>query len=126
MQYLAYAMGVCLHSYLLGINLTNAYKLGNTVEPEDGAFANIVISKEFATMHKPDSLSFSEAASLGVGMVTIGQAFYWVMKLRLPSLTISTEPSAGPALFVYGGSSATGSLAIQVAKQYVSCDCIMD
>jgi NADPH:quinone reductase-like Zn-dependent oxidoreductase len=71
-------------------------------------------------MHKPDNLSFDEAASLGVGIATIGQAMYWIMKMRLPSLDGTLEPIAGPAVFVYGGSSATGSLAIQAAKLYAS------
>lgn len=90
---------------------------GNITEPEDGAYANIVVSKELATMHKPENLSFAEAVSLGVGMATIGQAMYWIMKMRLPSPDGTPEPIAGPAVFVYGGSSATGSLAIQAAKR---------
>lgn len=69
-------------------------------------------------MHKPDFLSFEEAASLGVGLITVGQSLYFTMKLPLPSPVI--PPNLGPVLLVYGGSSATGSLAIQAAKLYVS------
>jgi len=60
----------------------------------------------------PETMSFEEAATLGTGVITVGQSLYMTMKLPLP-----TEPAekAIPIL-VYGGSSATGTLAIQYAK----------
>lgn len=36
-------------------------------------------------MHKPDCLSFEEAASLGVELATVGQVLNAVMKLPFPS-----------------------------------------
>ncbi|PLB44876.1 GroES-like protein [Aspergillus steynii IBT 23096] len=91
---------------------------GNTVEPEDGAFADIVVGKEQGTWHKPANLSFAEAASLGVGIMTVGQALYKMMGLSFPSLdstgTGATTP--GPSILIYGASSATGTIAVQIAK----------
>lgn len=112
--------GAFITTFSRDINPTKFFytSIGNTVEPEDGAYSNIVISKEHAIMHKPASLSFAEAASLGVGMATIGQALYWFMKLRLPTVDGVAPEQSSPAVFVYGGSSATGSLAIQSLKQY--------
>ena len=61
----------------------------------------------------PDSLSFEEAATLGVGITTVGQALYMTLKFPLPV----AEPSATPdSILIYGGSTATGTLAIQYAK----------
>ncbi|KAJ5174223.1 uncharacterized protein N7482_000100 [Penicillium canariense] len=65
-------------------------------------------------MHNPEFLSFEESASLGVWLATVVQVLYPVMKLPLPSPHILAN--SGPALLVYGGSSATGTIAIQVAK----------
>ncbi|KAE8397012.1 hypothetical protein BDV37DRAFT_266874 [Aspergillus pseudonomiae] len=63
-------------------------------------------------MRIPDSLSFQEAATLGVGITTVGQGLYQSLKLALP-----TEPISQPEpILIYGGSTATGSLAIQYAK----------
>ena len=64
-------------------------------------------------MHKPDFLSFEEAASLGVGLATVGQVLYAVMKLRLPSPGIPSN--SDPMMLVYGGRSARGTIAIQAA-----------
>jgi NADPH:quinone reductase-like Zn-dependent oxidoreductase len=61
----------------------------------------------------PENLSFEEAATLGVGVTTIGQSLYMTMKLPLPGELPSKN---GSILLVYGGSSATGTLAIQHAK----------
>jgi NADPH:quinone reductase-like Zn-dependent oxidoreductase len=85
---------------------------GNAVQPEDGAFAEYIVAKGDIQIHIPDNLSFQEAATLGVGIVTVGQALYQSLKLVLP-----TEPIKEPVpVLIYGGSTATGVLAIQFAK----------
>ncbi|OJJ42535.1 hypothetical protein ASPZODRAFT_137171 [Penicilliopsis zonata CBS 506.65] len=85
---------------------------GNAVQTEDGAFAEYIVAKGDLQMHIPDNLSFQEAATLGVGITTVGQALYQSLQMALPTEPITTaEP-----LLIYGGSTATGSLAIQFAK----------
>lgn len=80
--------------------------------PEDGAFADYIVVKGDLQIKIPDNLSFEEAATIGVGVCTVGQGLYQTMKLAWP-----TEPiSDGTPLLIYGGSSATGTLAIQFAK----------
>lgn len=65
---------------------------------------------------KPEHVSFEEAATLGVGITSVGQALYMTLKLPLPG----EEPIQGaPFLLISGGSTATGTLAIQFAKLYV-------
>jgi NADPH:quinone reductase-like Zn-dependent oxidoreductase len=84
----------------------------NAVQPEDGAFAEYIVAKGDIQMHIPDNLSFQEAATLGVGINTVGQSLYQSLKLALP-----TEPIKTPVpILIYGGSTATGALAIQFAK----------
>ncbi|RHZ53112.1 zinc-binding alcohol dehydrogenase family protein [Aspergillus thermomutatus] len=84
----------------------------NAVQPEDGTFAEYILVKGDVQIHIPDNLSFQEAATLGVGITTVGQSLYQSLKLSWP-----TEPikDAQP-LLIYGGSTATGTLAIQFAK----------
>lgn len=85
---------------------------GNASQHEDGAFAEYIVVKGDLQMKIPDHMSFQDAATLGVGINTVGQALYQSLKLALP-----TEPikDATPIL-IYGGSTATGTLAIQFAK----------
>lgn len=60
----------------------------------------------------PEGKSFEETASMGAGVTTVGQALYHNLKLPWP-----TEPAEEPFLIlIYGGSTATGTLAIQYAK----------
>lgn len=56
----------------------------------------------------PDNTTDEEAATLGVGINTVGQGLYQSLELPLPG-----SGKAGIWLLVYGGSTATGSLAIQ-------------
>ncbi|KAJ6015903.1 protein TOXD [Penicillium herquei] len=85
---------------------------GNAVQHEDGAFAEYITAKGDIQMRIPDNLGFQEAATLGVGITTVGQALYQSLKLALPSTPLKSPET----LLIYGGSTATGALAIQFAK----------
>ncbi|MCJ1281879.1 hypothetical protein MMC26_001202 [Xylographa opegraphella] len=106
----------------VGTNVTEAWKVGdkicgmahggNAVQHEDGAFAEHIVAKADIQTKIPESLSFEEASTLGVGISTVGQALYQSLQLPLPS---NPSKEALP-LLIYGGSTATGTLAIQFAK----------
>ncbi|EOD52107.1 putative zinc-binding oxidoreductase protein [Neofusicoccum parvum UCRNP2] len=85
---------------------------GNSSNKEDGAFGEYLVAKEGINLKIPTGVSFEDAATLGVGITTVGQGLYQSLKLPLPS-----QPSKErfPVL-VYGGSTATGALAVQFAK----------
>ncbi|TKA62716.1 hypothetical protein B0A55_13813 [Friedmanniomyces simplex] len=84
----------------------------NAVEQEDGCFAEFCVAKGDCQMGVPNNVSLEEAATLGVGVTTVGQALYQSLKLPLPP-----NPSELSLwILVYGGNTATGALAIQYAK----------
>jgi NADPH:quinone reductase-like Zn-dependent oxidoreductase len=62
----------------------------------------------------PDSISFEDASTLGAGVISCGQGLYEQLGLPLPS---ERETTSSPKLdiLVYGASSATGTLAVQLA-----------
>lgn len=82
---------------------------------EDGAFAEYIVAKGDVQWHIPDNLSFEQAATLGVGVVTTIQSLYQGLELEWPRADGSIPENKGPVL-IYGGSTATGYLAIQFAK----------
>jgi NADPH:quinone reductase-like Zn-dependent oxidoreductase len=78
-----------------------------------GAFAAVVGTADITTMKIPDGMSYEEAASLGSGLGTIGLALF--RSLQVPGTP--SEPAEKPVdVLVYGGSTATGTLAIQLLK----------
>lgn len=84
----------------------------NTLQPQDGGFAEYILAKGQIQMFVPENISFQEAATLGAGITTVGQTLYQTLKLALPM-----EPTKKPlSILIYGGSTATGTLAIQFAK----------
>ncbi|EXJ61035.1 hypothetical protein A1O7_05188 [Cladophialophora yegresii CBS 114405] len=87
----------------------------NELEFEDGAFAEQIVVKADVGLRIPDNLSFEEASTLGVGVITVGQALFMEMGLKRPSATGAVSPT-GECILIYGGSTATGSVAIQFAK----------
>lgn len=85
---------------------------GNELQPEDGAFAERIAVKADVQMRIPNKMSFEDAATLGVGVLSCGQGLFQQMGLHLPS-----QPSSkGEFVLIYGGSSATGTLGIQFVK----------
>lgn len=79
-----------------------------------GAFAEHVLGKGDVALRIPPNLSFEKAASLGAGLTTVGLCLYKSLQLPLP-----TVPAREPlSVFVYGGSTASGTLAIQFMKLY--------
>ncbi|KAH8426388.1 zinc-binding alcohol dehydrogenase family protein [Aspergillus melleus] len=106
----------------VGKDVTKPFKKGdrvsgfvhgsNAVYHEDGTFAEYITAKGDLQMKIPDNLSFEEASTLGVGISTVGQGLYQSLKLAWP-----TQPTTEKTpVLIYGGSSATGTLAIQFAK----------
>ncbi|KAM5354139.1 hypothetical protein ACJ41O_000789 [Fusarium nematophilum] len=85
---------------------------GNRSNHQDGAFAEYVTAKGDTQMRIPGGMSFEAASTLGAGIVTLGQALYQSLELPLPD-----DPAKAPFhVLIYGGSTATGSLAIQFAR----------
>jgi NADPH:quinone reductase-like Zn-dependent oxidoreductase len=93
--------------------------IANDANAENGAFARYIAVKEDIQMHIPDNVSFEAAATTGVGIGTTGYALYKVLGLPLPESTASDQSSqteTRETVLIYGGSTATGSIAIQLAK----------
>ncbi|KAI9684578.1 MAG: hypothetical protein M1822_005666 [Bathelium mastoideum] len=106
----------------VGVDVKTDIRLGDSVfgvchcanwnNAEDGAFAEFAMVKDGHFARLPEGLRFEAAATLGVGVTTVGQALYMTLKLPLP-----TESSKEKTpILIYGGSTATGTLAIQYAK----------
>jgi len=106
----------------VGKNVTKGFKKGDRVmsgvhgtnegNPEDGAFAEYIVARGDLSMRVPSHLSFTDAATLPAGLATIALGLYKYLGLPLPPATVTSSFW----ILVYGGSSATGSLAIQFAK----------
>jgi NADPH:quinone reductase-like Zn-dependent oxidoreductase len=99
----------------------NAFDSGNDANPENGAFAKYISVKGDLQMHISDNMSFEEAATVGVGIGTTGYALYRVPGLPYPTQTAasSADSKTRPQILIYGGSTATGTIAIQLAKLLV-------
>jgi NADPH:quinone reductase-like Zn-dependent oxidoreductase len=67
-------------------------------------------------MHIPSHMSFEDAATLPCGIGTIALGFYRHLELPILSLPLDEKKGDGKSILIYGGSSATGTLAIQFAK----------
>ncbi|KAJ5720183.1 oxidoreductase [Penicillium malachiteum] len=115
---------------LVGANVRKPWKKGdrvagwvhgcNSLKKQSGAFGEFVLAKADLQLKIPSHMSFESAATLGVGIATIGQNLYQSLDLPIPK-SISDHVQApndsqSSWILIYGGATATGSLAIQFAK----------
>jgi NADPH:quinone reductase-like Zn-dependent oxidoreductase len=87
--------------------------LGHAANYANGSFREYLLADADLLMRLPDHLSFAEASTLGMGVSTAAQALYQWLSLPLPAC--DAKPS-NETVLIYGGSTATGSIAIQLAK----------
>lgn len=85
----------------------------NSNEPTVGAFAEHTAAFEWILLKLPLHLSFEEGASLGISFMTTGLAIF--KSLQVPGLPLDPATQSLPVL-VFGGSSSTGTAAIQLLK----------
>ena len=92
---------------------------GNDAKPWTGAFARVIVVKGDLAIKIPDGVSWEEACTVWVGVGTMGFALYKMLGLPWPDVESAggdvVEEEKEPIL-IYGGSTASGSLAIQFAK----------
>jgi aspyridone synthetase trans-acting enoyl reductase len=84
----------------------------NPDAPDNGAFSEYLTVPGDLVFKIPPQMSFRAAATLGVGMSTVGMALYHALKLPLPQSQVR-EPFF---VLVYGGGTATGTIAIQILR----------
>ncbi|KAK4893789.1 hypothetical protein LTR27_007814 [Elasticomyces elasticus] len=78
-----------------------------------GGYAEYAVAKAQATFHLPDKTTFEEGAAIPLAALTAVVGLYAADRLALPQ---HTAPAASSIpLVIYGGSSAVGTYAIQLA-----------
>lgn len=97
----------------IGDRVAGVVQSSNPLQPDVGGFTEYIGATGFVTMKIPDAMSFEEGAAIGSGIGTMGMALFH--SLEVPGYP--TEPAFKPKyVLVYGGSSATGTMAIQLLK----------
>jgi NADPH:quinone reductase-like Zn-dependent oxidoreductase len=82
--------------------------------PDNGAFAQWVVVDSRLLVKVPDSWNDFEAASLGVGWSTLCLAFSDPNALGLEGLPSKPSHQSQEPVLVYGGGTASGTLACQL------------
>lgn len=110
----------------IGSKCRNEIKVGDRVfgpvkgnagdAPGNGGFAEFAAIREIVAWRIPDAMSFEEAATLGMSLMTVGLALHHVLKVPLP-LTPSEPHQSKDYVFIYGGGTATGTVAVQCAAR---------
>jgi NADPH:quinone reductase-like Zn-dependent oxidoreductase len=106
----------------IGKTVTQSFKIGDRVfgygrgansdRLEDGTFAEYIIVKGDLQIRIPEHLTFEEAATMGVALYTAGQGLIQNLGLPFPD----KQSNEATPILIYGGSSATGAMGIQLAR----------
>ena len=88
------------------------WDLANELKKDNGAFAEYTAADADLVLRIPDDVTFEEASSVGIALLTAGQTLYQTLQLNLPT---SPYKTLFPVL-VYGASSSVGMYVVQLAK----------
>lgn len=86
----------------------------NPADPDNGSFAQFCVVDARLLVKVPDSWNDLEAASLGVGWSTVSLAFSDPNALGLDGLPTKPSHQSKDPVLVYGGATASGTLACQL------------
>lgn len=91
----------------------------NSLRPDVGSFAEYVVATAHTLLKIPDTMGFEEAAGLGLGVATATFGLFY--ELGVPTtldelVSGGVEEKGGEFVLVVGGSTATGTRAIQLLK----------
>ena len=84
----------------------------NTVRKEEGAFAEYCVADADLLVSIPDNMRDEEAVCPPAGFATAGMGLFQKHELALPG----EGDGNGEHFLIYGGTTATATLAIQLAK----------
>jgi NADPH:quinone reductase-like Zn-dependent oxidoreductase len=98
----------------IGDRVAGAQIASQARRPWSGAFTEYIAEKPDNLWRVPEHFSWEQAASIGCAVASsVGMALWWEMKL--PGMP--EEPTPDPKfVLVYGGSTASGTFAIQLLK----------
>ncbi|OAA55576.1 zinc-binding oxidoreductase [Niveomyces insectorum RCEF 264] len=107
------AVGPGVTTFKPGDRIAGGVHGANQSQHEDGAFAEYIAAKADIAFKIPDTMTDTDASTLGLGVTTVAQGLFQELKLNLPSDPVTT----GEPILISGGATATGILGIQFAKQ---------
>lgn len=91
------------------------------LKPISGAFAEYVALTADLALNVPHDMPLESAAGLGTSLTTIGYALFRSLGIPgrpdAPCMAENFKPPAGNIVLVYGGSCATGTMAIQLIRR---------
>lgn len=90
----------------------------NPSDKTAGAFAEFALATEDLSCHIPETLSWTQACSMGLSIATAGLALFQAPGLQLAPRNNATGGQENQAfVLVSGGATSTGTMAIQLLKK---------
>ncbi|KAH7066207.1 chaperonin 10-like protein [Paraphoma chrysanthemicola] len=113
--------------FAIGDRVAGAVHGNNSLGPRIGVFAQYVGATAELLLRNPDTMTFEEASTLGIGLATAGLALFRELEVPVsledlihragPDTDTDVKPAPNAAwVLVSGGSTATGTRAIQLLK----------
>ncbi|KFY16430.1 hypothetical protein V492_01339 [Pseudogymnoascus sp. VKM F-4246] len=108
----------------IGDRVAGAVHGNNSLEPRVGAFAQYVGAIAELLLKIPNSMTFEEGSTLGIGLATAGLSLFRELEIPVSiealidrAVPVSDATPNGAWVLVSGGATATGTRAIQLLKQ---------
>ncbi|CAK3945357.1 alcohol dehydrogenase [Lecanosticta acicola] len=104
----------CCSNIKVGDRVFGPVKGNASDAPGNGGFAEYAAIRDIVAWNVPENMQLEQAAALGMPLMTVGLALHHMLKVPLPSHP-SERAGTGEYVFIYGGGTATGTMAVQFA-----------
>lgn len=110
------AIGTGVTNFSIGDRAAAVLPGSNPTAPQVGAFSEFSVAYEDFAWKLRDDMAFEKAATLGTSVTVAGHALFYSLEIPgHPEKPVETSPM--PYVLVYGGSTASGTMAIQLVRK---------
>jgi NADPH:quinone reductase-like Zn-dependent oxidoreductase len=102
------AVGSGVYEYKPGDRVAGFHRMGEAA----GTYAEYAVVPALTTFHLPPNISFEAGAGIPLSFITAALALYQYLQVPLPT----TPGNKDVPILIYGGASAVGAYALQLAK----------
>ena len=103
--------------FAIGDRVCAAFAPMNRLAPREGAWAEYAPATADFVLKVPDSMPLVSAAGLGIGVAAVGYALFRSLGIPGHPERPVTQPGRPVYVLVYGGSTASGTMAIQLIRK---------
>ncbi|KAI1828358.1 putative alcohol dehydrogenase [Xylaria intraflava] len=113
---IVHEVGTKVTNFQKGDRIAGLVHGGDRTNHDNGSFAEVISANVAVATHIPEAMTYEEAATLGVSMMTVGLSLYKTLRLPSPLEPVRELSNREVPILIHAASTSTALFGIQFAK----------